>query len=140
MLTINVQVSIKFTSNRAITGSAIYADTLDYCSWYSFDPPYFYTNGSVLHWPNITYYEYVLYYLQIKLLLYFYSNNNVDAGYSEHDTSNWSLDLRTSASYSTVDTKTVRCCYYIDNFLVVHFRLQLILGKKFKYLYLMNIL
>ena len=52
----NVQVSIMFAGNTAIIGSAIYANNLDLCSWYSFDPPYFYTNRSdVLRWPFMSY-------------------------------------------------------------------------------------
>ena len=51
-----LQVSVKFTGNRAIIGSAVYADSLDLCSWYSYDPPYFYANRSnVLRWPFVSY-------------------------------------------------------------------------------------
>ena len=52
----NVQVSIMFAGNRAIIGSAIYANNLDLCSWYSFNPPYFYSDRSkILHWSFISY-------------------------------------------------------------------------------------
>ena len=54
-----VQVSLMFAGNRAVIGSAIYANNLDLCSWYSFDPPYFYTNRSeILRWNDIIFYEY----------------------------------------------------------------------------------
>ena len=47
---------MKFTGNRALIGSAIYANRMDLCSWYSFETPYFYTDSSdVLRWPFVTY-------------------------------------------------------------------------------------
>ena len=52
----NVQVSITFDGNTAITGSAIYANNLDLRSWYSVDSPYFYTiRSEILCWPFISY-------------------------------------------------------------------------------------
>ena len=52
----NGQVSLKFAGNRAIIGSAVYANTLDLCSWYSFELPHFYTNRSdILRWPFVSY-------------------------------------------------------------------------------------
>ena len=56
VISTNVQVSIMFAGNRAIIGSAIYANNLDLCSWYSIESPYFYTNRSeILRWPFISY-------------------------------------------------------------------------------------
>ena len=56
VISTNVQVSIMFAGNRAIIGSAIYANNLDLCSWYSFEPPYFYTNRSdILRWRAMSY-------------------------------------------------------------------------------------
>ena len=53
---ITMQVSVKFAGNRAIIGSAVYANNLDLCSWYSYGTPYFYTNRSnVLRWPFVSY-------------------------------------------------------------------------------------
>jgi len=47
---------MKFTGNRALIGSAVYANRVDLCSWYSFETPYFYTDTSdVLRWPFISY-------------------------------------------------------------------------------------
>ena len=48
-----------FTDNNAIVGSAIFANDLDLCSWFSYSDPFFYFNASnILRSPFITY-EYV---------------------------------------------------------------------------------
>ena len=49
------QVSLHFESNRAIIGSAIYADRLDLCSWNSYYAPLYDDMRAILHWPFITY-------------------------------------------------------------------------------------
>ncbi|XP_065919889.1 uncharacterized protein [Dysidea avara] len=50
------QVSMNFTGNKAVIGSAIYTSELALCSWYSYFPPYFYFNtSSVLRQPFMSY-------------------------------------------------------------------------------------
>ncbi|XP_065905479.1 uncharacterized protein [Dysidea avara] len=50
------KVSMTFTGNDAIVGSDIYADHLDYCSWYSNSHPYFQSNmRNIFRWPFISY-------------------------------------------------------------------------------------
>jgi len=45
-----------FTDNNAIVGSAIFANDLDLCSWFSYSDPFFYFNASdILRSPFITY-------------------------------------------------------------------------------------
>ena len=44
-----------FAGNKAIVGSAIYANGLNLCSWLSYSPPYFGDAHQVLRWPIITY-------------------------------------------------------------------------------------
>ena len=58
----HLQVSMKFAGNRALIGSAVYANRINLCSWYSYEAPYFYTDSSdVLRWPFVSY-GYVLCY------------------------------------------------------------------------------
>ena len=49
------KVSMTFMGNNATVGSAIYANKLDFCSWYSYYPPFFNDTSSVLRWPFISY-------------------------------------------------------------------------------------
>lgn len=44
-----------FAGNKALVGSAIYANGLDLCSWASYSTPYFNNTNQVLRWPIITY-------------------------------------------------------------------------------------
>ena len=44
-----------FMGNNAVVGSAIYVNKLDFCSWSSYYPPYFYNTSNVFRWPFISY-------------------------------------------------------------------------------------
>ena len=50
------QVSMTFTDNNAIVGSAIFANELDFCSWFSNSHPFFHFDASnIFRSPFITY-------------------------------------------------------------------------------------
>ncbi|XP_065904297.1 uncharacterized protein [Dysidea avara] len=52
------KVSMTFTDNNAIVGSAIFANELDFCSWFSYSEPFFYFDASnILRSPFIIYNE-----------------------------------------------------------------------------------
>ena len=50
-----LQISINFTGNMAVIGSAIYTSNIASCSWSSYSPPHFFNNASVLRWPFISF-------------------------------------------------------------------------------------
>ncbi|XP_065907815.1 uncharacterized protein [Dysidea avara] len=74
-------ISLEFSGNRALIGSAVYANDLNFCSWYTYSTPYFYSNiSNVLRWPFVS-----------------YSDTNVNTGHSEVDTFNKTLAVQTPA-------------------------------------------
>ncbi|XP_065906418.1 uncharacterized protein [Dysidea avara] len=83
-------ISLEFTDNRALIGSAIYANGLNYCSWYSYSSPYFYSNiSSVLRWPFVSY------------------STNVNTGHSEVDALNNTLAVQTPAVNFVIQNSTL---------------------------------
>ena len=49
------QISMNFTGNMAVIGSAIFTSNIASCSWSSYTPPYFFNNASVLRWPFVSF-------------------------------------------------------------------------------------
>ena len=60
------QVSVRFSGNNAIVGSAVYTNLMDLCSWSSYQPPYFDNTSSVFRWPFISY-EYVHVFIELSI-------------------------------------------------------------------------
>ncbi|XP_065897652.1 uncharacterized protein [Dysidea avara] len=83
------QVSMKFVGNKAIVGSAMYANRLGLCSWYSYSPPYF-DLGNMLRSPFVT-----------------YGDGNVNSGQVSSDSLNKSFSLQTPAYDFVIQNKSV---------------------------------
>ena len=107
-----MQVSLKFTGNRAIIGSAVYANNLDLCSWYSYGTPYFYNNRSnVLRWPFVSYGYYIYNFRLLGINCFSLCRDefalNINSGHSEENSSNQLLAVQTPATDFSVNTNNV---------------------------------
>ena len=54
VFSVNLQVSITFTNNRAVVGSAVFMNHIDLCSWTQKRYPYFNTSA-VFNWDFVHY-------------------------------------------------------------------------------------
>ena len=102
-----VQGAMVFAGNKALVGSAIYANGLDLCSWVSYSPPYFGNTNQVLRWPIITYRCVIFYFVMSKFLQKYFSDDNINTGHSVTDSGNRSLAVQTPPVDFIVQNKTV---------------------------------
>ena len=101
--TLLLQVSINFTGNKAVIGSAIYTRNVALCSWSGYAPPYFYYNTSVLRWSSISF-RYL--YIYIVTNATYNNRDNVNTGHSV-DSDNASLAVQTPAVSFVILNQTV---------------------------------
>lgn len=83
-----MQVSLNFTNNSALVGSAIYINQLNLCSWYTVEEPYF-DESLIIRWPFADY------------------SNNLNLGHHPEDMTRTDLFVQTPPTTLQVSTTNI---------------------------------